>query len=139
MACITDYCTSKNSEKLLPDWWAHQVCGMENCLFCKVLRKEIPATIVHEGESFLAFRDIHPQAPEHILVIPRRHIKSLAEADDPEYLGQIMAGVRETAAKAGMNDEGYRVVANIGKLGGQTVDHLHFHILSGRRLKWPPG
>lgn len=111
----------------------------DNCLFCKIARGEIPANVVAETEGELAIRDIHPQAPTHIVAIPRRHVTSLADADDSEMLGDLMTFVADVARLEGLEDEGYRVVANTGKNGGQTVDHLHLHILGGRRLTWPPG
>lgn len=112
---------------------------MEDCLFCKIVNKEIPAKIINEGDDFLAFKDIHPMAPEHVLVIPKKHIASLDHVQDIELLGKVMQGVIETARKMGLSEKGYRVVNNVGRLGGQAVGHLHFHILSGRQLGWPPG
>jgi histidine triad (HIT) family protein len=110
-------------------------------IFAKILRKEIPADVVYEDALCLAFRDIHPQAPKHILMIPKKEIPSLAEvrAEDQPLLGHLLLKISEIAAKEGLVDQGYRVVANTGAYGGQTVNHLHFHILGGRPLAWPPG
>ena len=113
---------------------------MNNTIFGKIIRKEIPADIVYEDEQVLAFRDINPQAPVHLLVIPKDHIESL-EALMPEQqplMGHLMVVIQKVAAESGLT-EGYRVVTNIGTDGGQTVPHLHFHILGGRGLSWPPG
>ncbi len=110
-------------------------------IFGKIIRREIPATIVYETESVLAFRDIAPQAPTHIVVIPKEPIVSLAHST-PEHrgvLGDLMLAVAEIARQEGLEDGGYRVVTNIGRHGGQTVFHLHLHLLGGRDLSWPPG
>lgn len=110
------------------------------CIFCKIARREIPASVVYEAPGGLAFRDINPQAPAHILVIPERHFASLNEASaEPELLGRLLAMIREIAAQEGLERAGYRVVVNTGADGGQSVDHLHFHLLGGRQLGWPPG
>ena len=110
-------------------------------IFSKIIRKEIPADIVFEDEQCLAFRDIHPQAPKHILLIPKKEIPSLAEVKpgDQALLGHLMVKISEIAAREGMAELGYRVVANTRAYGGQTVNHLHFHLLGGRPLSWPPG
>jgi histidine triad (HIT) family protein len=110
-------------------------------IFGKIIRKEIPATIVFENERILAFRDINPQAPVHILIIPKAAIPSLA-ACTPQHaqlLGEICSVAAELARKEGIAESGYRVVTNIGQQGGQSVPHLHFHLLGGRDLRWPPG
>jgi histidine triad (HIT) family protein len=109
-------------------------------LFAKIIRREIPADIVYEDELALAFRDIHPQAPVHILVIPKQPIPKLADAhlDDQALLGHLLLTVKAIALQEGL-DNGYRVVINTGDDGGQTVYHLHLHILGGRAMKWPPG
>ncbi|MCG9892081.1 MAG: histidine triad nucleotide-binding protein [Thermosynechococcaceae cyanobacterium MS004] len=109
-------------------------------LFSKIIRREIPADIVYEDDIALAFRDIHPQAPVHILVIPKHPIPKLADAqpEDQALLGHLLLTVKIVAAQEGLN-KGYRVVINTGEDGGQTVYHLHLHILGGRSLKWPPG
>ncbi len=112
---------------------------MQQCLFCRIARKEIPADIVWESETILAFRDIAPVAPTHILIIPKIHIPSLNEADDPQLLGQILMAAKEIARQEKIDGEGYRIVNNIGENGGQSVGHLHFHLLGGRRIGWPPG
>lgn len=112
-----------------------------DCLFCSIARGEIPADLVHEGERLIAFRDISPQAPFHVLVIPREHIPSLgdAEAGHGALLGEALLLAAEIAAREGVAEEGYRTVVNTGKDGGQTVHHLHVHVLGRRSLGWPPG
>jgi histidine triad (HIT) family protein len=111
------------------------------CLFCRIVAGTIPAAIVHEDDAIIAFRDIAPRAPTHILVIPREHIPSaasLSEADAP-MLGRLFATIAEVARNEGIADAGYRLVSNVGQWGGQTVDHLHIHLLGGRPFAWPPG
>lgn len=110
-------------------------------IFKKIIDGEIPADIVYDDEDCLAFRDVNPQAPIHILVIPKREIASLAgaEQEDQRLLGHILLKVADIARDQGLEVDGYRVVANIGRNGGQSVDHLHFHLLGGRSLSWPPG
>ncbi|AFY46584.1 HIT family hydrolase, diadenosine tetraphosphate hydrolase [Nostoc sp. PCC 7524] len=109
-------------------------------IFSKIIRREIPANIVYEDDLALAFKDIHPQAPVHILVIPKQPIPKLADAtpDDATLLGHLLLTVKRVAEEAGLQD-GYRVVINTGNDGGQTVYHLHLHILGGRQMAWPPG
>ena len=109
-------------------------------IFGKIIRREIPAAIVYEDELALAFRDVNPQAPVHILVIPKKPIVSLAASteDDRALLGHLMLVIQRVAQQEGLTD-GYRVVTNSGNDGGQTVPHLHFHLLGGRSLGWPPG
>lgn len=109
-------------------------------LFEKIVARQIPADIVWEDERVLAFRDIAPQAPVHVLVIPKRPIRSLAAAqeEDTELMGHLLAVCRRVAEQEGLGG-GYRVVTNIGVDGGQSVDHLHFHVLGKRRMTWPPG
>lgn len=109
------------------------------CLFCRIVRREIPATIIAETEDCVAFRDINPQAPVHVLVIPRRHVASLNEADDPALVGKLSLFAAELARKEGVADAGYRTVINTNADAGQTVFHIHLHLLAGRRLGWPPG
>ena len=104
-----------------------------DCIFCKIVAGEIPAEKVHEDEHTLAFADIRPQAPTHVLVVPRRHVASLAELDDPALGGALLATVRRVAAEAGL-ERGWRLIANTGPEGGQEVDHLHLHVLGGRPL-----
>ncbi len=110
-------------------------------IFGKIIRKEIPATIVYETERVLAFRDINPVAPVHVLVIPKKPIESIASAvqTDAEILGELMLAAGEVARQEGLEPGGYRVVTNIGADGGQTVFHLHLHVIGGRPLVWPPG
>ena len=114
---------------------------MGPCLFCDIAAGKIPCDQVHSDEKFLAFRDIDPKAPTHILVIPRRHIAGLTELEDSDngLAGELMLTAVSIAAKEGLADAGYRFVINSGSDGGQTVDHLHLHILGGRHLAWPPG
>jgi histidine triad (HIT) family protein len=110
-------------------------------IFGKIIRKEIPAEIVYETESVLAFRDINPVAPVHILIIAKRPIESIASgaSTDAELFGQLMLAAAEIARNEGLEPNGYRVVTNIGGDGGQTVFHLHLHLLGGRAMEWPPG
>ena len=110
-------------------------------IFGKIIRKEIPADIIYEDDLCVAFRDIHPQAPTHILLVPKKEITSLAEVkpDDGPLLGHLLLKASELAAKLGLADDGYRVVFNTKAFGGQTVFHLHVHLLGGRPLAWPPG
>lgn len=109
-------------------------------IFSKIIRREIPADIVYEDDVALAFRDVNPQAPVHILVIPKKIIPSLAHAkpEDQEILGHLLATVQNVAIQESL-EKGYRVVINTGNDGGQTVHHIHVHLLGGRSLKWPPG
>jgi histidine triad (HIT) family protein len=111
------------------------------CLFCKIASGAIPADLVHEGERLLAFRDVNPQAPLHVLVIPREHVASLDAAGDGSdgLLGEALLLVAEIARQEGVSEGGYRTVINTGDDGGQTVHHLHVHLLGGRALGWPPG
>lgn len=113
----------------------------DTCLFCRVVRGEIPADVVHETASVLAFRDIDPKAPTHVLVIPKKHVASIADAGDGDasLLGEVMLAVRDVARAEGLSEDGFRAVANTGDDGGQAVHHLHVHVLGGRRLDWPPG
>jgi histidine triad (HIT) family protein len=112
---------------------------MSDCLFCKIVAGEIPANVVRENEYYLAFRDINPQAPTHVLAIPRRHVATLNEADDAELLGGLVLFARDVAADEGLAEDGYRVVVNTNAGAGQTVFHIHAHVLGGRPLRWPPG
>jgi histidine triad (HIT) family protein len=114
---------------------------VESCLFCRIATGTIPSDRVHEDDLVIAFRDIAPRAPTHILLIPRRHIASaadLTEADAP-FLGRLFAVAAEIARSEGIADGGYRLVSNVGRWGGQTVDHLHVHLMGGRAFDWPPG
>ena len=110
-----------------------------DCLFCRIVRGEIPATIVHEDEHCVAFRDIGPKAPTHILVIPRQHISTLDEVSDPLLIGNLMMAAAKIARAEKLVEAGYRTVINTNAGGGQTVFHLHVHVLGGRRMTWPPG
>jgi histidine triad (HIT) family protein len=113
-----------------------------DCLFCKIVSGAIPAGKVFEDETAIAFRDIHPQAPVHILVVPKKHVASLAEVDangeDSPLLGHLVSVVNQIARTEKLA-QGYRTVINTGRDGGQTVDHLHLHLLGGRAMEWPPG
>lgn len=113
----------------------------DDCLFCKILEGEIPAEVIYESETALAFRDINPKAPLHVLVIPRKHIATIndIEKDDEAIIGSLYTAAREIAAKEGMADEGYRAVMNCNESAGQSVFHIHLHLLGGRQLAWPPG
>ena len=110
-------------------------------LFEKIIAREIPADIVHEDEWSLAFRDINPVAPVHLLVIPKKPIPRIGEAEDADaaVLGHLMRVIAKVAEQEGLASGGYRVVSNNGEAAGQTVDHLHFHVLGGRSMTWPPG
>lgn len=110
-----------------------------DCLFCRIARKEIPATLVAEDEHCVAFRDISPQAPTHVLVVPREHVPSLDAATDPTLVGQVLLMAARVARDQGIADRGYRTVLNTNAESGQTVFHLHAHVLGGRRMLWPPG
>ena len=114
---------------------------MSDDLFLKIINREIPAEIVYEDDEVLAFNDINPQAPLHVLIIPKKHISTLnevGEADEP-LLGKLMNTARKIAQEHGVAEEGYRVVMNCNKGAGQTVFHIHLHLLGGRPLTWPPG
>ena len=112
-----------------------------NCIFCKIARGEIPAKLAHEGKNVLAFHDIDPKAPVHVLIIPRKHIASIAALaeDDAPVIGELFLAARDLAVSLGVNESGYRMVINAGPNAGQSVDHVHLHLLGGRRLTWPPG
>ena len=113
---------------------------MSDCLFCKIVAKEVDSQIVHESSEVLAFQDINPAAPTHVLVIPKRHIASADELgpDDGGLLAEIFQTITAIAKATGL-DDGHRIVTNVGESAGQTVHHLHFHVLGGRSLSWPPG
>ena len=111
----------------------------ESCLFCRIVRREIPATIVWEDEHSLAFRDIDPKAPTHVLVIPKVHVASLEHASDAEAVGRLALAAAQIARTEGIAERGYRTVINTGPDAGQTVHHVHLHLLGGRKLSWPPG
>ena len=113
---------------------------MADCIFCKIANKEIPSNVVYEDDKILCFHDLEPQAPVHVLIIPKKHIASMDEVqpEDQELMGYIMVKIKDIAAELGL-ENGYRVVNNCGEDGGQTVGHIHFHVLAGRGLQWPPG
>ena len=115
--------------------------GADGCLFCRIVRKEIPARIVFENERLLAFEDIRPRAPVHVLIIPKAHFASLDDAPEGSeaLLGEILLRARALAREKGVGETGYRVVLNTGRDSGQEVFHIHFHVLGGRPLHWPPG
>ena len=112
-----------------------------SCIFCKIATREIPADIVRESDRVVAFRDLDPKAPTHILLIPKEHIVSLAEIEDVH--GDVLADIAQAAAHLaraeGIADDGWRLVTNVGPNAGQSVFHLHFHLLGGRAMNWPPG
>ncbi|WKW12430.1 histidine triad nucleotide-binding protein [Pseudogemmatithrix spongiicola] len=110
-----------------------------SCLFCRIIAGEIPAKIIAESPQALAFHDIAPQAPLHVLVIPRAHYASLAETPDGSVMAEVSELAKRVAREFGVEQSGYRVVVNTGDDGGQTVHHLHLHVLAGRQMKWPPG
>lgn len=110
-----------------------------DCLFCRIVRGDIPATVVASDEHCVAFRDVSPQAPVHVLVVPREHVTSLDAVTDPQVLGRVMTMAAAIARLEGIVEAGYRTVINTNANGGQTVFHLHAHVLGGRRMTWPPG
>ena len=114
---------------------------MSECIFCKIVARTIPAALVYEDNVVVAFDDINPQAPTHTLVIPRIHVASIAELQDSDVglLGRLMLAGNKVAKLKGIADAGYRIVINTGAHGGQSVFHLHLHVLGGRHLAWPPG
>jgi len=114
---------------------------MTDCLFCKIAAKQIPATVVYEDDDVIAFRDIAPQAPVHILTIPKRHVTTLNDATpaDAGLLGKLILTAQGLAQKEGIAESGYRVAMNCNRDGGQTVFHIHLHLLGGRAMHWPPG
>ncbi|HWL40733.1 MAG TPA: histidine triad nucleotide-binding protein [Gemmatimonadaceae bacterium] len=111
----------------------------EACIFCRIARGEVPAQMVAHNPDMAAFRDTNPQAPTHILVIPKRHIASLDDAMDSGLLGQLLSFAAAIARQEKISKTGYRIAINTGKQAGQSVDHLHIHVLGGRELAWPPG
>lgn len=112
-----------------------------DCLFCRIISGEIPSSRVYEDEHLYAFRDIAPQAPVHILVVPKLHVSGINELDEESasVASKALVSIRDLAKREGIAESGYRVVINTGKDGQQSVDHLHFHLLGGRTLEWPPG
>ncbi|WP_029165345.1 histidine triad nucleotide-binding protein [Aminiphilus circumscriptus] len=111
----------------------------EMCLFCGICRGAVAAQVIRQDEWTVSFRDINPVAPGHVLVVPRKHVPSAAQCDDPEMWGHLMCAVVETARAVGFEERGYRLVVNCGEEACQTIPHLHVHLLSGRRFSWPPG
>lgn len=111
----------------------------DDCLFCRIVRGEIPAKLVAEDEHSVAFRDITPQAPVHILIIPREHVASLNQATDAAMLGRLSLMAADLARKEGISESGYRTVVNTNAAAGQTIFHVHLHLLGGRSMHWPPG
>lgn len=111
----------------------------DDCLFCRIARQEVPVPLVYESDDVVAFRDINPQAPTHILVVPRSHIPSLNQATDPTVIGRLSLAAAEIAKQEGVAESGYRTVINTNKAAGQTIFHVHLHLLGGRTLEWPPG
>jgi len=118
-----------------------EVKTLPNCIFCKIINGEIPCSKVYEDEKVLAFNDINPEAPVHVLVIPKQHIQSVLELneDNISITADIFSAINKIARELGIDKDGFRVVANTGVNGNQTVAHLHYHILGGRSLQWPPG
>ena len=112
---------------------------MSGCIFCKIVAGEVPAQVVKQADGMLAFTDLNPQAPTHLLIIPTTHIGSLNDAKDPQLLGSLLGFARDLAREKGLDTRGYRVVVNTNPDGGQTVFHLHLHLLGGRPMNWPPG
>ena len=113
----------------------------ENCLFCKIVAGDIPAEIIYESDSAIGFRDVNPQAPTHVLIIPREHIATINDLDAGHEVtvGNLYMAAKAIAADEGLADDGYRVVMNCNEAAGQTVFHIHLHILGGRAMHWPPG
>ena len=115
--------------------------SMKNCLFCKIAGKEIPADIIYEDNDTVAFKDINPKAPVHVLIIPKKHIEKIAdmEAEDQQLIGKLIFTAKNLAEELGISKDGYRLVFNNGKNAGQEVYHIHLHLLGGRSMQWPPG
>ena len=111
----------------------------QGCIFCRIVRGDIPAQMVVNNKDVAGFKDLNPQAPVHVLIIPKKHVASLDDANDPDLLGRMMALAAAIARQEGIAKSGYRTVINTGKDGGQSVDHLHIHLLGGRAMSWPPG
>lgn len=112
-----------------------------DCIFCKIIKKEIPAAVEHEDESIIAFKDITPQAPVHILIVSKKHIGRVSDitAGNIELVGKMVTAANRIARRKGVLEAGYRLVINCGKEGGQLIEHFHMHLLAGRELGWPPG
>ena len=114
---------------------------MDNCIFCKIINREIPSSIGYEDEYCLGFRDVDPQAPFHVLFVPKKHIQDITQVtkEDRVYIDHILDAINSVASENGLDKDGFRIVINTGKDGGQTVPHLHFYVLGKRALDWPPG
>jgi histidine triad (HIT) family protein len=114
---------------------------MSNCLFCKIQEGEIPVDMLFENEEVLAFRDVNPQAPVHVLIIPRKHISTVNDITDSDesIMGKLFAAAKRIAAQEGISEDGYRLVVNCNEKAGQSVFHIHMHLLAGRAMTWPPG
>lgn len=114
---------------------------MDDCIFCRIAAGDIPAELIYEDERVVGFRDLNPQAPTHALVIPRKHIATLNDlsVDDELIVGRMIGAAREIARQEGLDEAGYRTVMNCNEAGGQTVFHIHLHLLGGRMMHWPPG
>ena len=114
---------------------------MSDCLFCKIVRSEIPASIVYQDDQLIAFDDIDPQAPTHVLIVPRRHVSTLNDLDaaDDQLIGEMVRRAAAIASERGISAGGYRTVFNTNREAGQTVFHIHLHLIGGRSLAWPPG
>jgi len=111
----------------------------DDCIFCRIIKGELPAQLVYKDEKVVVIRDINPQAPTHLLVIPREHVPSADKVEDPSLWSQVMGVATKVAKDLGLVEDGYRVVLNCGDRAGQTIYHLHVHVLSGRFFRWPPG
>jgi len=113
----------------------------EDCLFCKIIAGEVPSTIVHQDDDVVAFEDINPQAPTHVVIVPRQHIPTVndLEDEDQELFGKLATAAKQIAGDRGIAEDGYRLVMNCNAGAGQSVWHIHMHLLGGRRLRWPPG
>lgn len=112
---------------------------MADCIFCRIATGEVPSRVVTEDDHVIAIEDLNPQAPVHVLVLPRRHVADAREVGDDGLMDRVVAAANRVASIKGMLDDGYRLVVNVGRDGGQTVGHLHLHVLGGRSMTWPPG
>jgi histidine triad (HIT) family protein len=114
---------------------------MGDCIFCRIIKKELPADVVYEDPSVVAFKDIHPQAPVHLLIVPRKHISRIMEIkpEDAGVVADIHKAIQALAQKNSVHETGFRIAVNNGPNAGQAVDHLHYHLIGGRKLGWPPG
>ena len=112
-----------------------------DCIFCGIVDRSLPTELIYEGEQIVAFRDITPQAPTHVLIVPRAHVESVADLNETHtaVLGEMFLAANTIARQEGIGESGYRLVFNCGRAAGQSVDHLHLHLLGGRKLGWPPG